>query len=380
MAEVSRIQGLRTLLVATGLTLGACAAPAAHPPTAAPAQPVSTHANSEWDRVLAAARAEGKVSVVIPLGDAYRLGIEAFQKAYPDIQLEASALHPRDWVPRVQQERAAGQFLWDVYVGGPDVDVYRLADEGTWEPIKDDLLLPEVLDDSKWRRGFDDGFSDKGKRFTYNFIKVSTTGFCCVNRDFVPESELPNFEGLLDPKWRGKIVWNEPRQSGSGVNNAAVVLYKYGEPTLRQVFNQDVVVTADQRQLTEWVVRGRYPIGIGLIDRDLKATFHPQGVGLNVKDLPVPGLMTGTPQSGSVSVISKAPHPNARKVFVNWLLSREGQTAVVEETRENSRRLDVPVMDPERVPPAEGELLNTQAEEFAPIRSRANDIAKEIFK
>jgi len=360
--------------------LAACSAPAARAPAVAPAPPVTAQGNGDWDRVLAAARAEGKVSVVIPLGDAYRLGISAFQRAYPDIQLEASSLHPRDWVPRVQQERAASQFLWDVYVGGPDVDVYRLADEGVWEPVKDDLLLAEVVDDSKWRRGFDDGYSDQGKRYIYNFIKVSTSGFCCVNRDLVSESELPDFEGLTDPKWRGKIVWNEPRQSGSGVNNASIVLYRYGEPTLRQVFGQDVVVTADQRQLTEWVVRGRYPIGIGLIERDLKATFHPEGLGLNVKYLRVPGVVTGTPQSGSVSVISKAPHPNARKVFVNWLLSREGQAAVIEQTRENSRRLDVPIMEPEQVPPAEGELLNTQAEDFAPIRSRANDIAKEIFK
>jgi ABC-type Fe3+ transport system substrate-binding protein len=81
-----------------------------------------------------------------------------------------------------------------------------------------------------------------------------------------------------------------------------------------------------------------------------------------------------------VSVISRPPHPNARKVFVSWLLSREGQTAVIEQTRENSRRLDVPVMEADQVPPAEGELLNTQAEDFAPIRTRANEVAKELFK
>lgn len=337
---------------------------------------------NDWKQVLEKVRQEDKVVVGVPLGEAYRKVVAAFQKAFPELKVEATSIHTRDFIIRIEQERRVGQYLWDAFIGGPDVDVYKLGQAGYWDPVKADLLLPEVLDDAKWRRGFEDGFSDSGKKFAYNFIKSASAGAFFVNRDFVPDAELPNVDGLWDPKWKGKIVWHDPRGSGAGVNAGLTVHIRYGEKALRDLFgNQKVVITHDQRQLIEWVVRGRYPIAGGLIERELKATFQSQGVGLNVQRIVIPNLITAIPGSNSVLVVQRAPHPNSRKVFVNWLLSREGQTVVVQEVKDNSRRTDVAVIDPETLAPeGKGQVINTQAEEYGPQRSRVNQISREIFQ
>ena len=59
--------------------------------------------------------------------------------------------------------------------------------------------------------------------------------------------------------------------------------------------------------------------------------------------------------SGSLALLNRAPHPNAAKVFINWLLSREGQTLFqkvisVPGDARNSRRIDVPK---DHIPPDE---------------------------
>ena len=132
---------------------------------------------AEWEQVVAAARKEGKVVVAIPLGEAYPKVIGAFQKAYPEIKAEPFSTHTRDFMARYHKEREVGQILWDALIGGPDSDIYRAAQQGYWDPIKPNLLLPEVLDNGKWRGGLDGAFSDTGKTFAFNFVRRITEGF-----------------------------------------------------------------------------------------------------------------------------------------------------------------------------------------------------------
>jgi iron(III) transport system substrate-binding protein len=337
-------------------------------------------AATDWERVIAAAEQEGRVVIVLPLGEAYPRVVAAFQKSFPRIKVETFSSHTRDFIPRFRAERAAGQILWDILINGPDTSTYAAAHQGFWDPVLPELLLPEVRDNSKWRGGLKNAFSDKGKTFAFNFVMRTTEGFF-VNRDFVPESELPSVDGWWNSKWAGKIAWHDPRGVGTGTTAGLVILVSYGEKALKDLWSsQRVVVLRDQRQLIEWTVRGRYPIAAGLIPRELRASFHPHGLGLNVHSLPQPGLIAANPGSNSLVLINKAPHPNARKVFLNWLLSQKGQAAVVEEVKENSLRNDVAVPDPERLPPEGKAIMNPQSEEMAPLRSRVNEIAREIFR
>lgn len=111
------------------------------------------------------------------------------------------------YMARYHKEREVGQILWDALIGGPDSDIYRAAQQGYWDPIKPNLLLPEVLDNGKWRGGLDGAFSDTGKTFAFNFVRRITEGFF-VNRDSIAGAELRDVDGLWNAKWQGKIAWH----------------------------------------------------------------------------------------------------------------------------------------------------------------------------
>jgi ABC-type Fe3+ transport system substrate-binding protein len=216
--------------------------------------------------VVAAARQEGKVVLGIPPGPQYEPAIrEAFGKAYPGIEVEMLNLHAAQFTARIAKERAAGEYAFDAWIGGPDVDVYRLAKEGVFDPLRDDMMLPEVVDDSAWLGGLAQRFSDEAGKYTFAFgARNSEGGY--VNRTSIPESQLAKYEDLWKPEFRGKIVWQDPRQSGSGVNAAAIIIQVYGEQKLRDLWSsQQVAISTDERQMAEWVARGRNPIGIGLV-------------------------------------------------------------------------------------------------------------------
>src|SRR5437868_9973025 len=144
-----------SILAALGLALGACA-PAAAPPSvgpsgtggrasdAAPAAPAGQPAAApaapsqaaEWDRTVAAARQEGKVVCgCTPFPVVRELLTGAFEQAYPGIQLEYIPAPLPQFPARVEAERAAGQYLWDLYFWGPGPEIYALAHQGVFEPI-----------------------------------------------------------------------------------------------------------------------------------------------------------------------------------------------------------------------------------------------------
>jgi ABC-type Fe3+ transport system substrate-binding protein len=353
---------------------------AAAPATASAAAPARAAWEQEWERVVAAARQEGKVVLGIPPGPQYEPAIrEAFGKALPGIEVEMVNLHAAQFSARLARERAAGEYAWDAWIGGPDVDVYALGKEGAFDSLRDDLILPDVLDDAKWLGGLQGRFSDEGKRYMFNFgARNGEGGF--VNRDFIPESELAKAEDLWKPQFRGKIIWQDPRQSGSGVNAAAVLLHVYGEQRLRELWSsQQIATSTDERQMAEWVARGRNPIGIGLVANRGLDLLRREGVGLNVKGYPHP-IALAIPGGHGLVAVNRPPHPNARKVMINWLLSPEGQTVIGQAVQWNSARLDLPPFDPANAVPPGVETLNTQSEAFGPQRQKANEIARELLR
>jgi iron(III) transport system substrate-binding protein len=385
---------MRSALGGTAILLGvlaACAPSAGPAPAAAPRASEATAAQSapasaapangpsEWDRLLAAARQEGKVVVVGPPGEVYRNALVDFQTHFPEIAMEYAGLSGRDFNPRVLSERAAGQYLWDVLVGGPESVNLELKPAGALEPVKPALVRPDILDDSKWLGGFDAGFMDREKQYTYGF-QGDLSQHVWVNREVIPESELSTVEQVTDAKWKGKISWNDPTSAGSGSAIAGYWLLLKGEDWLRSLYLQDVVTTRDLRQQVEWVVRGRYPIAIGGDSTSLLG-FQQQGLGTQVKTLAKDSQLGGrlSPGFGNVMLLNQAPHPNAARVYVNWLLSREGQTSFATTTERNSRRLDVPGL-PETTPRPDVEYVIINREENQPNIARAMDLAKATIK
>jgi ABC-type Fe3+ transport system substrate-binding protein len=121
----------------------------------------------------------------------------------------------------------------------------------------------------------------------------------------------------------------------------------------------------DHRQMTDWLAQGQYALGILL---------SPPEIGnAAAQGLPV-GLISGeqfregaliTPGGAAVNLADRAPHPNAARVYINWLLSREGQLAWQQGAQEPSLRIDVPKegLDPQIVPKPGVKYIDGGAEE-----------------
>jgi iron(III) transport system substrate-binding protein len=301
---------------------------------------VESLSEREWNRMVAAAKTEGRVVVAGPPGVQWRQAAMAFEAAYPDVKLEFLGGGGRDHLPRLMAERRGGQYHWDVIVTGSGSAI-PLKAEAALDPLAPALIKPGVADDRAWLGGFADGWMDKERKFIYGFMGEASPEVY-VNRKTIGEKELNSVEQLVDRRWRGRITWNDPRLSGSGSLQAANLLYLFGKGFLTKLLGQVVPVT-DLRQQVDWIVRGTYPIAISLDYRFL-AEFQKQGVGRDVVPLgggtPASGAFRLSPGFGCVALLNRAPHPNAARVFINWLLSKEGQDAHVRATDVNSRRLD----------------------------------------
>ena len=350
-------------------------------PVSAQSPKAPSRSQTEWDRVVKAARSEGKVVIAGPSGLQWRNATMMFESDYPGVGVEFMGGLGRDHVTRLLAERRGGQFQWDVLIVGAATGV-SLKPESVLDPLTGALVLPDVLNDRAWLGGFADGWMDREQRLVYCFMAEAPPEVY-VNRDFVTERELSRVEDLVDPKWRGKISWNEPRSPGGGSLQAANLLYLLGEDFLRRLLRQDIAPAEDLRQQTDWIVRGKFPIAMSLDYRFL-AEFQKNGVGLNVvplaPDSPAGGALRLSPGSGCIMLINRAPHPNAARVFINWLLSRKGQNDYVKETMVSSRRLDVIHGREIARPKPGGKYYSLSKEGMLQYNDRAIAIAREILK
>jgi len=341
---------------------------------------VSTSAPAGWATLVDAARGEGRLILAGPPSEVWRSALLSFEKAYPGITVEYSGITSRDFWPRRSQERRAGKYLWDLRVGGPDPQVFQARDDGFLAPLRPLLVLPEATNEGQWF-GASQGllYADKGQAFIRNFLAQGSTQIH-VNRDLVPASALRSARDLIDPRWKGKIVQQDPR-GGSGLGALTVLLSAYGEDFVRTLLTkQDVVITSDNRQEAEWLVRGKYPIGIGSVADEI-LYFEQQGVKSGVV------LLADAPRAlsigfGSIQVLTKAPHPNGTQLYVNWLLTRKAQSQIATTVQVNSLRLDVPpgspdlALDPKRLQ----DYIPHQFEQMLPLRKRAQQLARELLK
>ena len=332
---------------------------------------------SDWATVLNKAKQEGVVVVHGAPGRRYAAVLQGvFQKKYPDIRVEFTGASNRTAIPRILRERQAGIYNQDVWTSGSSA-IAQLKPAGALQPLVP-FLRKEIMDDKNWIGGFAAGFTDYEQKFFYSYDGTVQNPIH-VNWDFIKKSQITSVEDLLKPEFANKIVWDDPRRGGSG-NGASLTVYEnFGEDFLRRLFAQKAVFTTNRRQAAEWVVRGRYPIAMGLDDSEMEV-FAKEGLGKNVQPLDDSfyKVQQLSPGFGSVGVVDKAPHPYAAAVYVNWLLSQEGQQAWVKVPR-NSRRVDVKADDPTMSPKPGIEYFNGHHEKYADVRQRLQDVAREVI-
>jgi iron(III) transport system substrate-binding protein len=276
-----------------------------------------------WEETLAAARKEGKVVVTGPPDTAVRQALPPAFKARYGITLEYMGGRSSEVASRMRSERSAGVHTVDVMVGGLNTMATILYREKMIDPIKPVLMLPEVVNPSRWLNG-KLWFMDPEQQYVLRVANVTTT-LMHINTSGVKPDELRSSRDLLDPKWRGKIALMDPTVPGSGTNTAAMLYAQLGEDFVRKLMiDQKPMITRDTRQLTDWLARGTYPIVFSAEDEPVEK--------MRREGLPVMALYelsdirsASTAGFGLVALVNKAPHPNAAKVFVNWLASKEGQ-------------------------------------------------------
>jgi len=352
----------------------------------ADAEPVKLAGQPDWEKTVESAKKEGRVVVSIPTSAELRKELESgFQKAFPGIELELNVARGASNINKIVEERNAGVRDMDVHIGGTSSIVTGLLAQNHLEPVMPIMLLPEVRDAKYWWGGH--LWADNAKRFIYGFTAYMTETIW-YNSTLVKPEQISSWDNLLDTKWKGKMVILDPRSPGSGESTWAFLLRTKGEPYLNKLAAQEMTVGRNLRQLGEVVARGKAPLSIGLS----YYTYQPFiKAGLPVKPISVikEGYYAAS-GSGNLVVLKNSARPNATKVFVNWLLSKDGQTAVTKALGQPTRRFDVDtrwtrefghtsakeVLTPEKY----NELENGSEEVVLKYRKPAMQLAEKLFQ
>lgn len=304
----------------------------------------------QWEATIEAGKKEGEVVIYGPHNPVYQQVWSIFQKSYPEIKFSFVPGKGSDHAQRIVAERRAGKFLADLIMGGSST--YAAFAPGTLEPLKPLLILPDVVDAANW---FDGRFHFADAENHAGLIISGEIGTRrgSYNTKLVNPKEIQSWWDLLAPKWKGKLGSFDPRVAGGG---GETFMFFYYTPSLGQKFiarllsETDILLTRDLQQGTDWLATGKILFYIGSGQPIMKANKQGLPVDLLPHAMKEGDIMGGG--SCCLAVVNKAPHPNATKLFVNWVLSREGQIAWQKYTEVNSLRVDIPKNDlpPEDVP------------------------------
>ncbi|NIO06641.1 MAG: extracellular solute-binding protein [Deltaproteobacteria bacterium] len=321
---------------------------------------------TDWNKTLAAAKKEGKLAFVS--GSSSRDYIGKFRKAFPDIQVEFLEMRASDLQVRIPTERRAGVYQWDIIVMGGSAGVTDFVPAGIFADLNEALIRPEFKKNETWVGDFEDIWVDnRRKKFKiHHKAGLGQGASFWVNRKQVPESKLNKTDDLFNPEFKGKICTFDPRVEGAADAQFGMIAVMYGKEYLRRLFKEtNMVIIRNYRKLTEDTIRGRCLIAVG----GRITNFHKRGVGLHIKRFyafsptiasefkdvveftccgkgktgkKLDGFFAGGSAHNMLSMASRAPHPNAAKVFVNWVLSKEGQMAwMKDDETQCSRRADL---------------------------------------
>jgi ABC-type Fe3+ transport system substrate-binding protein len=308
----------------------------------------------EWAKLIKAAQKEGRLGIAAGGAPSreYRSVIATFQDKF-NIKVSLSTGSGSATIDRVLAERKAGSYTVDIGLTSVAATRTRLIPANALSPIPPLLIHPEVLNKSAWfgdRHWYADPEEEK---FSFIYAVEPTVSFeFWYNTDAISKEEIASIKtpaDLLNPKWRGKMTsrtWGDRGRVGEMQNI-------YFQPSLglawiKEFFSKSGARFSDDVRLREsWVVGGSVPIGFsdGDLDRGLRK-LAKVGMPVALRSIPydLPFLTSGG--SGCcIQVYDRAPNPNSAKLFLNWFLSKDGQTAVHQVTpgiERQSLREDIP--------------------------------------
>ena len=343
----------------------------------------------KWEKVVSAARKEGKISIAGggEIGRSFRKIFPIFGKKF-GVTTTLSATRGGQEADRILAEKGAGVHSVDVFMGGV-TNGEILIREGALDPMAGDLILPEVKDQSLWWDGRHH-YGDRARKYVFLHSASPRGAGLLVNTNLVNPKEITSLWDLLDPKYRGMIVSGYLGKEGQ----AGSVSEYYGHPKLgpkwleRLFLETDLAMIDDTRTAKDWVITGRKAIAIFVGTTDDMYEIKKAKAPIEIMDYRFPmkegNILAGGGSASMVMLVANPPNPNARKVFINWWLSREGQLAIHNGYgQRQSFRLDIPndMLRPEAKIRKGVDYIYPQSDpNFMAVRTEALKFTRELAK
>ena len=295
--------------------------------------------------LAAAAKTESKVVFYTAIDITVATEIaKSFEAAYPGIAVQVERNGGERIAQRLAQEREANIFAVDV------LDSSDTAQFITWK--RQGWLTPFVPAEvaAKWpaeQRDAAGYFANE--RFTLMPIAYNT-------RLVKPEEAPKSFTDLLEPKWVGKIVKANPGYSGGIVTSTFETSRALGWGYFERLGRQHVMQVQSATEPPKKLAMGERPVeadGLEYVLIHLQERGDPVAIVYPAEGTP---LITG-----SVALADKAPHPNAARLFISYLFSRQAQQLMCDAGGMRSFHPDV-ALKPGRTPLAEIKLLPADPE------------------
>ncbi|MBM2806606.1 MAG: Extracellular solute-binding protein [Deltaproteobacteria bacterium] len=275
----------------------------------------------------------------------------AFNKRYPFIKTEYFNAGSARLYNRILNESRVGKVFFDL-IAVRGVETQQLINGGFLQPYlsPESAAYPQGFKDTKgyWVDYFD----------AYNILAYNTK---LVAKDQAPKS----WEDLLDPRWKSKIAMDEEMYSWYAAMTVAWGKER-AQRYMKALAKQDIQLRHGQSLIAQLLAAGEFHMGVALAHRIEK--MKEQGA-------PVEWVTTFDPITASlhpIAVAAKALHPNAAKLFIDFVLSKEGQQLVLAIGRTPSRpgidtKMQAKNLKLFPIPPELGEQYNQYQKEFREI-------------
>ncbi|MFC1968410.1 ABC transporter substrate-binding protein [Chloroflexota bacterium] len=305
---------LLMLGLAFSLILSGCKAPEKPAPAPKPVPPAAP-ALTPWIKVVTAAKKEGTVTIYSGGGADVSTAIkEGFSKAY-GINAEVVGGKPGELFERIKVESRAGSIAGDIIIFTGVANFLPIVEEGM--VVAPAVEVPAAMEKGIWRVE-PYGFDPQKMIATVNNSLIPSL---LVNTDLIKKDEITSWYDLLDPKWKGNMVMEDPRFPGSG-NATLAAFTSLGEDFWTKLAAQDILMLR-RMAVIDAIVHGEKLLAIGPSSTRPMAAIN---AGAPVKLI---HLKEGTPSADKGAVLVKdAPHPNAALVLLHWMLTKEGQVAI----------------------------------------------------
>ena len=234
---------------------------------------------------------------------------QEFEKKYPFVKVSVWRSESTNLMKKILEEYASGRLLADVMESSTGMDILQR------KGILQEYFSPETA-------AYGDEAKAKGKNGVYHLTDREIYISLGFNTKLVPPGDAPkSYKDLLDPKWKGKMSL---AGGATGPRWVGHVLNLMGREYLEKMAGQDVKVqNISGAALAGLIVSGEVPLSPTIFDSNI---FTAKQTGAPVEWRPLEPVIASVGTSG---MTTKAPHPYAALLFLDYLHSKEGQQVVM---------------------------------------------------